>query len=83
VSKLNNSWVSVDVICFCANLVAEDGDSSGTQSLGNVRRWKPLPSKGSEDVTVDNSVCVTVNCKVWSRAVSNSLINPVINLNPV
>jgi hypothetical protein len=26
--------------------VAEAGDSSGTQSKGNVRGWKPLPSNG-------------------------------------
>jgi hypothetical protein len=25
-------------------LVAEVGDSSGTQRKGNVRQWKPLPS---------------------------------------
>jgi hypothetical protein len=48
----------------CEKLVAEAGDSSGTQRKGNVRRWKPLPSNGSEDVTVDTSVCVTVKCKV-------------------
>jgi hypothetical protein len=40
------------------------GDSSGTQRNRNVRRWKQLPSNGSEDVTLDTSVCVTVNCKV-------------------
>jgi hypothetical protein len=40
-------------------LVAEVGDSSGTQRKGNVLRWKPLPSN-------DNSteVCVIVNCKL-------------------
>jgi hypothetical protein len=27
-------------------LVAEAGDSSGTQRKGNVCRWKPLPSNG-------------------------------------
>jgi hypothetical protein len=27
-------------------IVAEAGDSSGTQRKGNVRRWKPLPSNG-------------------------------------
>jgi hypothetical protein len=62
-------------------LVAEAGDSSGTQMRGNVRRWKPLPSIGSEDVTVDTSVCVCVcvcvivNCKMLSRAVSKNPIN--------
>jgi hypothetical protein len=33
--------------------IPEAGDSSGTQSKGNVRRWKPLPSKG---VSRDSSV---------------------------
>jgi hypothetical protein len=42
----------------CEKLVAEAGDSSGTQKKGNVRRWKPLPSDGSDDVAVDTSVCV-------------------------
>jgi hypothetical protein len=27
-------------------LVAETGDSSGTQRKGDVRRWKPLPGNG-------------------------------------
>jgi hypothetical protein len=44
------------VSCCCEKLVAETGDSSGTQRKGNVCRWKPLPSNGSEDVTVDTSV---------------------------
>jgi hypothetical protein len=29
-------------------LLAEAGGSSGTQRKGNVRHWKPLPSKGSD-----------------------------------
>jgi hypothetical protein len=33
----------------------------------------------SEDVTVNISVCVTVNCKAQSRAVSKSPINSVMN----
>jgi hypothetical protein len=45
-------------------MVAEAGDSSGTQRKKSVRHWKPLPRNGSEDVTVDTSVSVTVNCKV-------------------
>jgi hypothetical protein len=53
-------------------LVAEAGDSSGTQRKGNVRRWKPLPRNGREYVTEDTCVCVCVcvimNCKVKSRA---------------
>jgi hypothetical protein len=54
----------------CEKLVAEAGDSSGTQRKENVRRWEPLLSSGIEDVTVDISVCVcvyvcvTVYCKV-------------------
>jgi hypothetical protein len=27
-------------------LLAEAGESSGTQRKGNVRNWKPLPSNG-------------------------------------
>jgi hypothetical protein len=44
-------------------VVTEAGDISGTQRKGNVRRWKPLPSNDSEDVTVDTTVCVMVKCK--------------------
>jgi hypothetical protein len=45
-------------------------DSFGTHKKGNIHRWKPLPSNGREDMTVDTCVraCVTllliVNCKV-------------------
>jgi hypothetical protein len=35
-----------------------------THRKGNVRRWKPLPNNGSEDITVDTGVCVIVYCKV-------------------
>jgi hypothetical protein len=58
------------VSCCREKLVAEAGDSSGTQRKGSVLRWKPLPSNGSEDVTMDTSVCVCVcvcvlvNCKM-------------------
>jgi hypothetical protein len=38
-------------------LVAEAGDSSGTQRKGNVRRQKPLPSNDSEHVIMD-TICV-------------------------
>jgi hypothetical protein len=48
------------------------GESSGTQRKGNVRRWKLLPSNGT-------SVCVTVYCKVYSHAASKSPINPAIH----
>jgi hypothetical protein len=51
---------SVVVNYCCENLEDEAGDSSGTQRKGNIRRWKPLPSKGIEDVTVDTCVCVCV-----------------------
>jgi hypothetical protein len=39
----------------------------------------------SEEMSVDASVCVCViiNCKTWSRAVSKSPINLIINPNPV
>jgi hypothetical protein len=46
------------VSCCCEKMVAEAGDSSGTQRKGNVRRLKPLPNNDSEDVTVDTRVCV-------------------------
>jgi hypothetical protein len=64
------------VSCWCEELVAEATEGSGTQRKGSVCRWKPLPSNGSEDVTVDIGVCVyvcvctKVNCKMQSRAVS-------------
>jgi hypothetical protein len=81
VSELEDCWGTVVVNCCCYKLVAEAGDSSGTQSKGNVRCWKLLPSNGSEDVTGDTSVCVcvTVYCKVLSCAVSKSPVNQVIN----
>jgi hypothetical protein len=50
VSELEYCWCSVFVSCCCKKLVAEAGDSSGTQRMGNIRRWKPLPSNGSEDI---------------------------------
>jgi hypothetical protein len=52
------------VSCCCYKLVDDAGDSSGTQRKGNIRHWKQLPSNGSEDMTVDTSVSVIVNCKV-------------------
>jgi hypothetical protein len=58
------------VSCYCEKLVADAGDSSGTERKGNARCCKPLPNNGSEDVTVDADVCVTLNCKVQSRTVS-------------
>jgi hypothetical protein len=43
-------------------MATEAGESSGTQSEGNVHRWNPLPSNGSEDTSV--CVCVIVNTKL-------------------
>jgi hypothetical protein len=54
VSELEDCCGSVVVSCCCENPAAEAGDSSGTQRKGNVRRWKPLPSIGSEDTSVCN-----------------------------
>jgi hypothetical protein len=71
--------------CCCEKLAAEARDSSGTQGKGNVRGLKPIRSNGNEDVTVGTSVCVCV-CVcvcVQSRAITESPIIPVINLNPV
>jgi hypothetical protein len=45
-------------------LVAEAGDSSGTQRKGSVRGWKLLASGGSEDVTVDTSVHACARARV-------------------
>jgi hypothetical protein len=44
----------------CEKPVGEVEDSSGNQRKGDVCRWKPLRSNGSEDVTVDTNVCVYV-----------------------
>jgi hypothetical protein len=44
----------------CEGLVVEAEDSSETQKKGNDRRCKPLPSNGSEDMTVDMSISVCV-----------------------
>jgi hypothetical protein len=49
VSELEDCCGSLVVICCCEKLVAEARDRSGTQSKGNVRRWKSLPSNGTED----------------------------------
>jgi hypothetical protein len=46
------------VTCCYENLMTDAGNSSVAQRKGNVRRWKPLPSNGSIDVTVNTSVCV-------------------------
>jgi hypothetical protein len=54
VSESDNRWSSVVVSCCCSR------DRLGIQRKKNVRRWKPLSSNGSEDVTVDTNVCVCV-----------------------
>jgi hypothetical protein len=46
ITELKNCWGSVVVSCCNEDLVAEAGVSSGTQTKGNVRCWKPLRSKG-------------------------------------
>lgn len=69
--------------CCSYKLVAEDGDNYETQMKGNVRRWSPLESNGSKDLTVDSSVFVIVNCKVRSRDVSMCAVNRVIDAKPV
>jgi hypothetical protein len=60
VSWLENSCGSVVVNCCCEKVVADVGDSSGTHRKRDFRRWKPLPSNGSEDMTVDTLVCNSV-----------------------
>jgi hypothetical protein len=57
-SELVSQSASRDLLWF------KHGDSLGTQRKGNVSRWKPIPSNGSQNVTVDISVCVTVNYEV-------------------
>jgi hypothetical protein len=46
--------------CCCEKLVAEAGDISGPQKKVNLRRWKPLPSNGSENMYTSLCVCVCV-----------------------
>jgi hypothetical protein len=48
VNQLDNRWGSVVMNRCCEKLVAEVGNSSGTQRKGNVCRWKPLQSNDSE-----------------------------------
>jgi hypothetical protein len=54
------------VSCCYEKLVAEAGDSSGTQRKGNVHIESRYRATASEGVTVDTNVCVCVigNCKV-------------------
>jgi hypothetical protein len=44
---------AVVMSCCCEKLEAENGDRLRTRRNGNVCRWKPLPSNGSEEVTVE------------------------------
>jgi hypothetical protein len=60
VSYIKDCCSSVVVSCCCEKLLSETRDSSGTQRKGNVQLWKPIPSNGSADVTVDTSMCVCV-----------------------
>jgi hypothetical protein len=61
VGELEDCCRSVAVSCCCEKLAAEAGVSSGSQREADIRRWKPLPSNGSEDVTVDIIAC---NCEL-------------------
>jgi hypothetical protein len=54
--------------------------SAGVQLLRNVHRWKPLPSNGSENITVDT--CVSV-CVCVTRYMKESTINPNIKPKPI
>jgi hypothetical protein len=62
-SELEDRCSSVVSRC-CQKLEAEAGDRTGTQRKGNVRRWKPLPSNGSEDVTWRTRAGVCVRARV-------------------
>jgi hypothetical protein len=59
--QLEKFWGSDIVRCCCEKLMAEAGDISGTQRKGRPP-LKPLPGNGSNNVTVDTSVCVIGNC---------------------
>lgn len=67
-AKLAVSWATrslglAENCCRCCEkLVAEVRDSSGTQSKRNIHLWKPLLNNGSEDVTVDTTVCLCIKC---------------------
>jgi hypothetical protein len=49
VGELVNHWGSV-MSYYCEKLVAEAGDSSGTQRKWNAHHWKPLPSNALKTV---------------------------------
>jgi hypothetical protein len=48
--------------CYMGQLAAAVREllvaDAGKPEKENICRWMPLPSNGSEDVTVDTSVCV-------------------------
>jgi hypothetical protein len=48
-SQINNYWGSVIVSCRCEKLVDENGDISGTQRKGEVRRWNHYQETVNED----------------------------------
>jgi hypothetical protein len=48
------------VSCWCEELVAEAGDSSGTLRNGHFAVGSRYQATASEDVNVDISVCVCV-----------------------
>jgi hypothetical protein len=50
----------------------------GTSSVGSRYR-----ATASEDMTVNTSVCVTVNCKLWLPVVLKCAVNSITNPNPV
>jgi hypothetical protein len=52
------------VKCCCWKLVTEAWENFGNLDEREHPPLKPLPSNGSEDVTVDTRVCVTVYSEV-------------------
>jgi hypothetical protein len=68
-SELENRCGSVVVSCYLENLVAEAEDCSGARRKEDVRRWKTQPSNNSEDMTVNNGVCVCVCVCVCVRVI--------------
>jgi hypothetical protein len=80
VNKMRHSRCELLLLeaCSCGTGIVLESRGRGMFSVGS--RYQATASK---DVTVDTCVCVTVNCKVQSRSVSNGSINPVINPNPV
>jgi hypothetical protein len=69
------------VSCCCEKLVPKAVDSSGTLRKGTSAVGSRYRATANENVAV-GTVCVTVNCKVYSRAASKCPINPVISPKP-